>query len=137
MISGLGIGDRVGLVPFQEDTAPVYRALDVAVHASTNPEPFGLAIVEAMASRRPVVVSAAGGAAEIVRDGENGLTHLPGDVSGLAKALERLCRDEELRHRLGQRARCTVQQQHSIQRVATDLSQVYERVCLNAGPSRS
>jgi glycosyltransferase involved in cell wall biosynthesis len=45
----LGIAQRVVRVPFVADTAGVYRALDVVVHASTKPEPFGLTIAEAMA----------------------------------------------------------------------------------------
>src|SRR5690606_6017273 len=45
----LGLSDRVGFTGFVDDTAPVYRALDVVVHASTAPEPFGLVIVEAQA----------------------------------------------------------------------------------------
>ena len=51
------------------------RALDVVVHASTQPEPFGLVIAEAMACGRAVVVSSGGGAAEIVTPGEDALVH--------------------------------------------------------------
>ena len=60
-----GLAGRVGFVPFRPDPADVYRMLDVVVHASTRPEPFGLTIAEAMACGRPVVVAAAGGAAEL------------------------------------------------------------------------
>src|SRR5205085_8086358 len=67
-----GLADRVGFVGFREDTAPVYRALDVVVHASTRPEPFGLTVVEAMACGRPVIVSRAGGAAELFTPGYDG-----------------------------------------------------------------
>jgi glycosyltransferase involved in cell wall biosynthesis len=55
-----GLAGRVGFVPFAADPAPVYRALDVVLHASTQPEPFGLTVAEAMACGRAVVVSAAG-----------------------------------------------------------------------------
>ena len=54
----LGIADRVGFTGFIEDPAPAIRALDVVVHASTEPEPFGLAIAEGLACGRAVVVSA-------------------------------------------------------------------------------
>ncbi len=56
------------------------RALDIVVHASTRPEPFGLVIAEAMACGRAVITSAAGGAAEIVESEVDALTHTPGDV---------------------------------------------------------
>ena len=60
-----GLAGRVGFIPYQTDPADVYRMLDVAVHASIRPEPFGLTIVEAMSCGKPVVVSAAGGAAAV------------------------------------------------------------------------
>src|SRR5262249_31069956 len=65
LVHSLDLQDRVGFVPFQAATPPVYRALDVVVHASTRPEPFGLSIVEAMACGRAVIVAAGGGAAEL------------------------------------------------------------------------
>ena len=64
----LGLNGRVGFTGFLPP-APVMRALDVVVHATTRPEPFGLAIAEAMACGRAVIMSAAGGAAEIIDAG--------------------------------------------------------------------
>ena len=81
------------------------RALDVVVHASTQPEPFGLVIAEGQAAARAVIVSAAGGAEELVTDGVDALTHAPGDAGGLARAIERLANDRALRTRLGLAAR--------------------------------
>ena len=63
------------------------RALDVVVHASTEPEPFGLVIAEAMACARAVVVSRAGGAAEIIEPGVDALAHAPGDAAELAECI--------------------------------------------------
>jgi glycosyltransferase involved in cell wall biosynthesis len=80
------------------------RALDVVVHASTSPEPFGLVIAEAMACERPVIVSVAGGAAEIVTLGVDALGHHPGDAEGLAARMTELAIDPALRRRLGSAA---------------------------------
>ena len=80
------------------------RALDVVVHASTEPEPFGLVIAEAMACGRPVIASRAGGAAEIVEPGVDGLSFSPGDVGQLAGAIARLAADPDERRRLGEAA---------------------------------
>lgn len=101
LIDSAGLSGRVGLTGFAERPAAAMRALDVVVHASTQPEPFGLVIAEGMASGRAVVVSCAGGAEELVRDGLDALTHAPGDVAGLAHCLERLIVDPALRARLG------------------------------------
>ena len=56
-IERMGLADTVGLTGFVKDSAAALRSLDVVVHASTSPEPFGLVIAEAMAVGRSVVVS--------------------------------------------------------------------------------
>ena len=103
----LGLANHVGFVPFQPDTAAIYRALDVVVHASTRREPFGLTIVEAMSCGRAVVTSAAGGAAEIAEPGTNCLAFPLGDVAELAAAIKKLADAPALRERLGQGGRAT------------------------------
>jgi glycosyltransferase involved in cell wall biosynthesis len=62
-------------------------------------------IAEGQASGRAVIVSAAGGAEELVTDGVDALTHAPGDAAGLARSIERLAGDSALRARLGIAAR--------------------------------
>lgn len=125
---GLGLEGHVGFIPFQSEPAPIYRALDGVVHASTRPEPFGMTIVEALSCARPVVVSAAGGAAELVRHGHDALTFAPGDVEGLTGALERLVREPELRARLGEEARRSVLARFTRERYAEGVRTVYTRV---------
>lgn len=124
---GLGLHHRVGFVPFQADTVPIYRVLDVAVHASTSPEPFGLTIVEAMACARPVVVSLDGGARELVVPGEDALAAAPGDVRGLSEQIQRLVRDAALRAKLGAAARGAVQARFSRERWGSQLLSAYDR----------
>lgn len=102
-----GLADRVGFVPFAADPVPVYRALDVVLHASTQPEPFGLTVAEAMACGRAVVVSAAGGAAELFTEGVDALGVKPGDAPQLASTVCRLVNNPDLRARLGEAARQT------------------------------
>ena len=121
----LGVADQVGFIPYQSDPAGVYRSLDVAVHASTRPEPFGLTIAEAMGCGKPVVVAAAGGAAELFTPGHDGLGHTPGDVMGLADAIARLAADPSLRARLGANARRTAVERFSQERYGREIAAVY------------
>ena len=107
----LGIADRVGFTGFIDRPSQALRALDIVVHASTEPEPFGLVIAEGMACARPVIVSRAGGAAEIATDGVDALAVTPGDAAALAAALDRLAADGTLRARLGAEARRTALRQ--------------------------
>jgi glycosyltransferase involved in cell wall biosynthesis len=127
LVEQLGLSGRVGFVPFQPDPADVYRMLDVVVHASTRPEPFGLTIAEAMSCGRAVAVSAAGGAVELFTDGVDALGHPPGDVKALADAIHRLVTDVPLRTRLGLAARETALRAFDEDRFARELVEVFRR----------
>lgn len=124
----LGIAPQVGFIPFQRDTATIYRSLDVVVHASTRPEPFGLTIVEAMACGRAVIVARAGGAAELFTDGVDALGHEPGNADDLAAVLLRL-RDSAERDRLGRAARSSAVERFGETPFARGLADIY-RQCL-------
>lgn len=99
------LGIEVGFPGFVRDVPAALRSLDIAVHASTAAEPFGLAILEAMSCGRAVVFSRAGGALEICEDGREALSHEPGNVAELASAMKRLVSDAALRNQLGIEAR--------------------------------
>jgi glycosyltransferase involved in cell wall biosynthesis len=96
-----GLRDRVRFLGFRDDVPRLMRAVDVVVHSSVNPEPFGRVIVEAMLARRPIVACAAGGVLEIIQDEKTGLLYPPGDVPALSAQIERLRNDPELCERLG------------------------------------
>jgi glycosyltransferase involved in cell wall biosynthesis len=121
----LGLGGRVGFTGFLPP-APALRALDVAVHASTRPEPFGLVIAEAMACGRALITSASGGAAELVTAGEDALTSVPGDAASLSACINRLARDPVLRRELGKKARASACRRFDSDRFARELVAVYE-----------
>ncbi|HWH94452.1 MAG TPA: glycosyltransferase, partial [Baekduia sp.] len=74
----LGIEDRVDFTGFVEDVGGELRRLDLLVHASVLPEPFGLVVIEGMAAGVPVIAAAAGGPAEHIEDGREGLLVPPG-----------------------------------------------------------
>jgi glycosyltransferase involved in cell wall biosynthesis len=101
LAANLGLDGRVGFTGFVDEPAAAMRALDVVVHASTQPEPFGLVIAEAMACGRAVVVSGGGGAAERVRPGEDALVHEAGRASALAERIGELARNPALRRSAG------------------------------------
>ncbi len=128
-----GLTGRIGFIPFQTDRADVYRMLDVAVHASIRPEPFGLTIVEAMGCGKPVVVSAAGGAEELFVPDHDGLGHAPGDTTGLAAAIARLAADPALRARLGANARHTAVERFSQERYGREMAALFAAYHVGVG----
>jgi len=124
----LGLGDRVGFVPFRRDTANVYRALDVVVHASTQPEPFGRTIVEAMACARPVIVSDAGGASETFTQDVDAVGFPPGDADALASAILGLLDDPARRERIALEARRSATARFARPRFGTEMAAAYARL---------
>ena len=125
-----GIADRVrfrGWLTREEvrlalSEADVVAAPSVLARSGSR-EGIPVALMEAMASGVPVVASRLSGIPELVEDGKNGLLVEPADVEGLAGALERLQRDEELRHRLGTAGRDTVEREFNLRRNAGLLMQ--------------
>jgi glycosyltransferase involved in cell wall biosynthesis len=86
------------------DLPGLYRRHDALVYPVEWNEPFSTIPLEAMACGLPVIGAQAGGAAELLRHGENALTFTPGDAAGLAQQMEILQRDPKLRARLADTA---------------------------------
>lgn len=99
-----GIADRVRFLGHRTDMSDLMAAADIYCQPNTEPEPFGVAFVEAMWARRPVVTTTAGGLAAEIVDGSSGPagvvvpTH---DEPALVAALRELVLSRELRERLG------------------------------------
>ncbi len=126
--SELGLGSRMGFTGVVAEPAAAMRALDVVVHASTEPEPFGRVIVEAMACGKPVITTGLGGAAEIVKLGDFAVIVDPTDPASLASAIANLAGDPELRQRLGSNGLSTARRHFGRERLARELPPVYEEV---------
>jgi glycosyltransferase involved in cell wall biosynthesis len=133
MIDARNLRSRVGLTGFA-DPAPAMRALDVVVHASVAPEPFGLVIAEAMACGRPVITTATGGAAELISAAEDAVATPPGDARALATAIERLAADPARRQALGTAARASAIARFAPDRMAAELVRVFENVAAHRRP---
>ncbi|HUS61655.1 MAG TPA: glycosyltransferase family 4 protein [Acidimicrobiales bacterium] len=103
-VRGLGIEERVVFAGYVAPIEPVMAALDVAVHASRLPEPFGRVIVEAMAQGTPVVSNTIGAGVEIIDDASGRLVP-PDDATALSEVLVELLSDDALRIRLGEGGR--------------------------------
>ena len=91
-----------GRVP-SERLACLYRQADAALLASSH-EGYGIVLAEALVAALPVVATRVGAVAEVVREGQEAELVEPGDVLGLARALERLARDPAERRRRARQA---------------------------------
>ncbi len=108
-VQELGLTKKIRFLGLIKEIEKVYQNSDIVVHCSKNPEPFGRVIIEAMSSECAVIATNGGGVSEIITDKIDGLLVPPSAPSELRKALENLCKNPDLRHRLSKAARKTVE----------------------------
>jgi glycosyltransferase involved in cell wall biosynthesis len=124
-IAAGGLESCVTFLGSRSDVADLYRAADIAVHASTTPEPFGLVVPEAMAMNCAVIAASTGGPAEVITPGTGFLCD-PSVPAEYARALEQLVRDDSMRQAIAAAgpARAAL---FSIERTLEGTQRVYER----------
>lgn len=124
-----GIFEQVIFTGYQVDTRPYYARFDALVHASLQPEPFGLTVIEAMAAGVPVVAADAGGPREIIEHEANGLLYEPGNGAALREAVMRILDDSSLRTRLAAAGEDTVDARYRPGNMLAALDAVYDGLC--------
>jgi glycosyltransferase involved in cell wall biosynthesis len=125
----LGVEERVRLVGHVEDMAAAFKAADVALFPSLEPEAFGRSAAEAQAMGVPVIAANHGGLAETVIGGETGLHCPPGHVDAFAAAIGALVdMGAEGRARLGGAAMRRARELYSLSALQTATLRVYDRV---------
>jgi glycosyltransferase involved in cell wall biosynthesis len=124
----LGIADRVIFTGFRPNVPEMLELLDVVVHASISPEPFGRVIAEAMAMKRPIIATLAGGPTEIIDDGRTGFLVPPRDPEALAKRIIMLLEDPALAERIAGAGYLDARQRFAADVHANRVQRVYEQV---------
>ncbi len=136
LAQGLGIAERVEFRGFREDVWPELGRMDVLVHASLIPEPFGTVVLEGMAAGLAVIAADEGGPASVIVDGQTGRLFRSRGLDSLAAAMLALRDDPRERERLGAAAQGAVAEYHP-DAVARRLERVYECVLKERAQPRS
>jgi len=123
----LGLAERFIWAGYQEKVSQVMAALDVLLLPSTSPEPFGVVLLEAMSTGRPVIAAAHGGPLEIVVADQTGLFAQPRSAAHLAQAMIRLARDPAFRQKLGEGGRQRALAHYSYPAHVSAFEALYER----------
>ena len=124
-IAELNLKNRVHLLGFLPDVAPFLASLEVFVSAS-HYEPFGLAIVEAMASQLPIVATRSEGASEILRHDETGKIVAVSNPNEMAIAIAELLSNRETREILAERARQIAVEKFDLARMVDETEAIYK-----------
>ncbi len=126
--NALDLGDKVYFTGYinGKDVPKLYKAADVAVFPSTY-EPFGIVVLEAMLSERPIVVSDIGGLNEIVQHRENGMKCYAGNANSIADSILELLYNPELCANLTKKAKAKVRNEYNWNKIAQDTHFIYQK----------
>lgn len=111
----------------RDDIPAIMSFTDIFVLPSLR-EGIPLAMLEAMAAAKPVIVTRVGGIPEIITDGENGLLVPSGDVPLLCSAIKSLLSDPLKARRLGERARELIEKKYTLDKTVQATEEMYRQV---------
>lgn len=131
-VCALGLESNFVINDFRTDMPSVFAAFDIFVLPSTLPEPFGLVVIEAMASAKPVIATAPGGPSETVVDGETGYLVKPSDPQDIAAAVGNLLTDPAKSASMGEAGRKRACHVFALSRYVREFEHLYERVLLQS-----
>ncbi len=128
LIKSLGIEKKVIMPGFVQDIRPYMWASDMFVLPSKKPEPFGIVLIEAMASGLASVATKAGGPVDIIEDGINGCLVKIDSCKDIADKLKILLEDENYRVRIGKTGMDTVLHKFSVEEIANRHIEIYSKL---------
>jgi glycosyltransferase involved in cell wall biosynthesis len=128
-VAQTGLKQVVTFTGYRDDMPDIIAALDIVVHASVQPEPFGLVVLEAMACGHPVIATNGGGVPEVLgTDGACGLLVPPNNSNALAAAILRLLEDTARRASMGRAGRRRAQELFDIRLHAQHVQRLYDSI---------
>jgi glycosyltransferase involved in cell wall biosynthesis len=129
IVANFGLESRVDFRGFRDDIWSELAAIDVLVHASLLPEPFGQVVLEGMAAGLPIISVDDGGPAELLTDRQSGRLFPRGDARALAQLMRTLRDDPTQCEILGRNAR-EAAKRYDPASIARKLEDVYREVLL-------
>ena len=126
LVADAGLEDRVSWLGERDDVPELVRALDVLLLPSEE-EPFGRALLEAMALEVPVVATSVGGPPELVRDGIEGHLAPPGEPEAWAQAVRRVVAGPEQGRAMGRAGRVRIAEGFDVEHHVESVLALYRR----------
>ena len=120
-----GLKGSVIFTGFQKNPIDYMNLMDVVVHTSIDPEPFGIVLLEAMFLSKPLITTTIGGPAEIIENNKSGLLVEPGKPELLAEAVKKLLDDPVYAAGLGKQGNVRLHQQFTIEKNAEQTMKIF------------
>ena len=124
LIGELGLENNVIFTGPRQDIPQIMNALNIIVLASKDPDPCPRVVMEGLASGRPVIATAHGGAPEIINPGVDGLLFAPGDYQELANKIVQLIEQPDLAESIGKKAREKAENRFNIENYSGQLIKI-------------
>ena len=131
LISKYDLGKNIIFTGFRKDIYEIIHNLDILIHTSILPEPFGRVLLEGMVLRKPVIATNQGGPLEIVEDGISGFLLPPDNPELLAGKITYLLENKDIAGAMGENARKRVEENFSIERNVGKVQEVYAELLGN------
>lgn len=128
LCNDLEITDNVIFTGFQNNIFDFMNLMDIVVHTSVDPEPFGIVLLEAMYCRKPLISTTIGGPAEIVVNGESGLLVEAGNPEELYTAIDYLLSDSEKAAQIGEAGYKRLESHFTMEKNVEQASAIYDRL---------
>jgi glycosyltransferase involved in cell wall biosynthesis len=119
------IADKVVFTGFQKDIKAMIGQLDILVHSSVIPEPFGQVVAEGMAAGRAVIATDGGGVKELMVNRHTGLLVPMNDAKALTDAMTYLVNHADEAKAMGRHARQRVREHFTVEQMASRLTSFY------------
>ena len=122
------LGKNIIITGYRQDIPDIINAIDVLIHTSVEPEPFGRVLLEGMSMRKPVITNNIGAGPEIIKNGKTGLIVESGNESALARAIITILGNSKLAKNMGENGRRRVQNNFHIRENVTQTELLYSRL---------
>ncbi len=123
-----GLEDNIIFTGYRNDTPSLINALDILIHASIAPEPFGRVLLEGMALSKPVISNNIGAGSEIIIDGKTGLIVKYGDEKRLADGIINLLQDPVNALEMGKQGRIRLEECFHVSNYVNQVENLYEKI---------
>jgi glycosyltransferase involved in cell wall biosynthesis len=133
LVAELGIAERVHFLGHRGDVPKLMHAVDVMVHPSVDPEPFGRTLVEAMLAGVPVIATDTGAASDILEGGKAGTLVRPNDAADIAAAIGRVLADPAALRSQLEYAAARARTHYGVTQMLNSVSDLIQRVAVKSG----
>jgi glycosyltransferase involved in cell wall biosynthesis len=126
-VKALGLEQSVAMLGSQSRPERIFAAIDIYV-CTSDTEGFSNVLLEALACGKPVIATRVGGNQEVIRDGDNGFLVPPKSPELVARALEKLLAQPNLRVAMGNRGRNFAEAKFSLKRMVDEHERLYKEL---------